>query len=264
MGWPSVTEMTEPYYKLWDIEVYLSDFEKIDLPIGSIDLVITSPPYNMGIEYASTDDALSWEDYCTWSLEWMKKVYALVASTGRMCLDIPLDKTFGGIVPFYADIMHVAMEAGWRYKTTIVWEKKQMASRTAWGSWKSASAPHVLSAAEMIAVLYKDDWKKASSGVSDIAKQEFVDWSVGMWRFPGVKRPEHPAPFPVELPRRCMKMFSYVGDTILDPFMGSGTTMVSAKRESRKAIGVDISSKYCEIAVKRLTVEENHNQGRLI
>ena len=109
-------------------------------------------------------------------------------------------------------------------------------------------------AGELIVVLYKERWKKTSgSGESDMSKEEFMKWTNGLWTFPGEskKRIGHPAPFPVELPRRCVKLFSYVGDTILDPFMGSGTTLVAAVLNNRRGVGIEIDAGYCDLAEAR-------------
>ena len=81
-----------------------------------------------------------------------------------------------------------------------------------------------------------------------------MEWTNGVWNFNGEskKRVGHPAPFPVELPRRCIKLFSFVGDTILDPFLGSGSTLIACVQNKRKGIGIEIDAGYCEIAKKRL------------
>ena len=96
--------------------------------------------------------------------------------------------------------------------------------------------------------------EKTHKGISDITKDEFIEWTNGVWNFQGENRSKvgHPAPFPVELPKRCIKLFSFVGDTILDPFLGSGTTLIACLELNRKGIGVEINPKYCELAVKRL------------
>jgi site-specific DNA-methyltransferase (adenine-specific) len=118
-----------------------------------------------------------------------------------------------------------------------------------------ASAPYVIAPVELIVILYKDRWKKTSgSRQSDMSKEEFMEWTNGLWTFPGEskKRIGHPAPFPIELPRRCIKLFSYVGDTVLDPFMGSGTTLLAAHLNKRKGVGIEVDEGYCKLAKDRL------------
>ena len=106
----------------------------------------------------------------------------------------------------------------------------------------------------MIAIFYKKQWKKERQGISDISRDDFMGWTNGLWVFNGEskKRIGHPAPFPLELPKRCIQLFSYVGDTILDPFSGSGTTMLACALLNRKGIGVDIDLDYCKASLKRL------------
>lgn len=134
-----------------------------------------------------------------------------------------------------------------------------MSRRTAWGSWLSASAPYVIAPVEMIIVFYKKQWKKSNKGQSDITRDEFIKWTNGVWDFNGetTKKAGHPSPFPVELPMRCLKLFSYKDDIILDPFLGSGSTLIACLRAGRAGLGVDIDLKYCEVAKRRLIAEKN-------
>ncbi|MCX6691510.1 MAG: DNA methyltransferase, partial [Methanoregula sp.] len=92
---------------------------------------------------------------------------------------------------------------------------------------------------------------------SDITRQEFIDWTNGLWTFSGEskKKVNHPAPFPVELPLRCMKLFSFVDDIVLDPFLGSGSTLVAACRCNRRGIGTDMDLEYCGVARERIRKE---------
>jgi len=222
---------------------------------NSVDLVITSPPYNVDIQYNSHKDDVSYADYLEFSRKWMARCFVWLKEDGRFCLNIPLDKNKGGQQSVGADLTTIAKEVGFHYHSTIVWNEGNISRRTAWGSWKSASAPYVIAPVELIVVLYKDKWKKTSgSKVSDIERNEFMDWTNGLWSFNGEskKRIGHPAPFPIELPRRCVKLFSYVDDVVLDPFSGSGTTLIAAIANNRKGIGIDVDKKYCELARKRI------------
>ena len=165
-----------------------------------------------------------------------------------------------------ADLTTVAKRVGWKYHASIIWNEQNISRRTAWGSFRSASAPYVIAPVEVIVVLYKDSWKKTSgSGNSDITKEDFMAWTNGVWTFGGEskKRVGHPAPYPVELPKRCMQLFSFVGDTILDPFLGSGTTLIACASTGRKGIGVEVDEGYCKVAEKRLLSEAKLNQYTL-
>lgn len=257
----------ELFFQNGSICIYNSDISKIDsVPENSIDLIVTSPPYNVDIKYNSHNDTMSYDNYLSFTREWLTKCYELAKNDGRFCLNIPLDKNKGGQQSVCADITTVAKQVGFKYHSTIVWNEQNISRRTAWGSWLSATAPYVIAPVEVIVVLYKKDWKKSSgSRKSDIAKKEFIEWTNGVWNFMGEskKRVGHPAPFPVELPRRCIKLFSFVGDIVLDPFLGSGSTLLACLQTDRKGIGIDIDRKYCELAKKRLITEGQINQLKL-
>ncbi|MDD1661145.1 MAG: site-specific DNA-methyltransferase [Methanomicrobiales archaeon] len=222
---------------------------------GSVDLIVTSPPYNVSIAYTAVRDDISYADYLDFTDTWLKKAWSLMKPDGRMCLNIPLDKNLGGQQSVYSDILSLAKACGWRYHATVIWNEQNISRRTAWGSWLSARAPYVIAPVETIAILYRETWKKKEAGTSDIARDEFIAWTNGVWTFSGEKRgrANHPAPFPVELPTRCIKLFTYVGDTVLDPFMGSGTTLLACQNLKRRGIGVEIDRAYCEVAKKRLS-----------
>ncbi|MEG8947033.1 DNA-methyltransferase [Rosettibacter firmus] len=247
------------YFKTGNIEIINDDYLTTDLINDeSIDLVITSPPYNVDIKYNSYTDDIDYKKYLEFTHKWLEKTYQLLKSDGRFCLNIPLDKNKGGQQSVYADIVTIAKEVGFKYHSTIVWNEQNISRRTAWGSWLSASAPYVIAPVEMIVVLYKKKWKKISgSKKSDITKSEFIEWTNGVWNFMGEskKRIGHPAPFPLELPKRCIKLFSYVGDIILDPFLGSGTTLIACNLTNRKGIGIEVDKNYCELAKKRILKE---------
>ena len=228
------------------------------IPDKSVDLIVTSPPYNVDIQYNSHDDRVSYEEYLDFSRRWMTRCHSWLRDDGRFCLNIPLDKNKGGQQSVGADLTTIAKQIGFSYHSTIIWNEGNISRRTAWGSWASASAPYVIAPVELIVVLYKTSWKKMSgSRTSDIAKEEFMAWTNGLWTFNGEKKKKigHPAPFPVELPRRCIKLFSFVGDTVFDPFMGSGTTLIAASRCNRHGIGIEIDPRYCELAVRRIEAE---------
>ena len=221
----------------------------------SIDLIVTSPPYNVDIDYNSNDDALSYEEYLIFSKKWLSRCFKWLKSDGRLCMNIPLDKNKGGQKPVGADLTTIATKIGFQYHSTIIWNEGNISKRTAWGSWLKASAPYVIAPVELIVILYKSEWKKTSGSLeSDTTPDEFKEWTNGLWTFSGEKKSRigHPAPFPLELPRRCIKLFSYVDDLVLDPFMGSGTTLIAANQNNRRSIGIDIDKGYCDLATNRL------------
>jgi len=248
------------------LTILLDDFLKAKIPPNSVDLIVTSPPYNVGIEYSQYSDDISYKDYVDFSRNWFKKAFEVLVDDGRMCLNIPLDKNKGGHRSVCADLTVVAKQVGFQYHSTIIWNEQNISRRTAWGSFQSASAPYIITPVEVIVLLYKKHWKKLRRGVSDITKQEFMDWTSGVWNFSGEsrKRVGHPAPFPIELPKRCIKLFTYVDDTVLDPFLGSGTTLIACHQLKRKGIGVEIDKSYFDLAIKRIKRECHLDQLKLI
>jgi site-specific DNA-methyltransferase (adenine-specific) len=152
----------------------------------SIDLIVTSPPYNVDIQYNSHNDKISYEEYLEFSEKWIARCFEWLKAEGRFCLNIPLDKNKGGQQSVGADLTTIAKKLGFKYHSTIVWNEGNISRRTAWGSWKSASAPFVIAPVELIVILYKESWKKTGgSKVSDITRDEFMDWTNGLWTFQG-------------------------------------------------------------------------------
>ena len=244
------------FFETESIKIIKDDFLTTkEIPLSSIDLIVTSPPYNVDIKYKSHNDRIPYSEYLNFSKDWISKCYKLAKDDGRFCLNIPLDKNKNGQQSVGADITEIAKDVGWQYHSTIIWNEGNISRRTAWGSWMSASAPFVIAPVELIVVLYKKYWKKSGgTKISTITRQEFMNWTNGVWVFNGESKNKigHPAPFPRELPKRCIKLFSYTADVILDPFMGSGTTLIEAYLNERIGIGVDVEEHYCKLALTRL------------
>jgi len=225
----------------------------------TIDLTVTSPPYNVGKAYDgdASSDSVDYDEYLHFTRSWLSNCLYWTRDTGRLCVNVALDKNKNGKRPVAADVTRVALDVGWQYHATIIWNEGNISRRTAWGSWMSASAPHIIAPVEVIIVLYKGTWKRKNQGKSDIERDEFMEWVLGNWAFPGesAKRIGHEAPFPLELPKRCIKLFSFVGDTVFDPFAGSGTTLVAAINNSRKSYGIELERQYCDLTLRRIEDE---------
>ena len=226
-----------------------------NIPDNCIDLVFTSPPYNFGLDYAENQDAHYWEDYFEKLFKVFGECIRVLKYGGRIIVNVqPL---FSDYIPSHQIISNFFMEQKLIWKGEIIWEKNNYNCKyTAWGSWKSPSNPYLKYTWEFIEVFCKGDLKKPGLKDNiDICADEFKKWVVGKWSIAperNMKEYGHPAMFPEELAARVLKLFSYQGDTILDPFNGVGTTTVVAKELKRKYLGIDISNKYCEAAERRL------------
>lgn len=248
-------EQVTPFYRDGGVTIYNADSTRLTfIPDSSIDLVVTSPPYNLDVAYNGYRDDVPYDRYLEWVDLWARELFRVASHGGRACINIPLDSNKGGKRAVYADYVRVFLDAGWQYQTTIVWNEQNISRRTAWGSWMSPTAPFVTAPVEMVPVFFKGEWRRKKEGrTSDIERDEFLAWTLGTWDFPGENpgKVGHPAPFPTELPLRLIKLYSFVEDTVLDPFLGSGTSCAVAKQLRRRAIGVDIDEKYCAIAANR-------------
>lgn len=220
---------------------------------NSVHLAVTSPPYNLGINYDNHDDSLAYENY----LEWMKKVWIetkrVLVSGGRFALNIA-PTSIKNFRPIHHDFSNQLREIGMIMRTEIIWYKQTMGRRTAWGSWKSPSNPHIVPSWEYVLVFCKDSWTlESDKKEADITDDEFMRFSDGFWYIPPEsQRRGHPTPFPEELIYRLIKFYTYKGNIVLDMFGGTGTVAVVAQKTGRHFIHIDISQKYCEIAAQRL------------
>lgn len=242
--------MIKPYYNQDEQTIYNMDcleFMK-SMPDKSVDLVISSPPYNVGIEYNSHNDNKEWEEYEKWMMNISIGMFRVIRDGGRICWNIP---SFSSRQNLYEIFLWIFNKVGFKQYAEIIWDKKQISSRTAWGSFQSASQPNILPSHEYILVFYKGN-KNHGKGENDISRENFIKWTDGIWSFKPETNSSHPAPYPIELPSRCIQMFSYIEEIIFDPFLGSGTTLVACKQLKRKGIGIEISEDYCKIAAERL------------
>ncbi len=225
-------------------------------PNDVIDLIITSPPYNLGFDYKSYSDQKDYNEYIEWLTDVFLICYNKLIPGGRLCLNIGDQKN--GRIPTHAHMINNLTQSGYLLYSTIIWDKQQTRRRTTWGSFNSPSSPSYPSPFEYVLVFAKNSYKLQHKGKSDLTKEEFVQWAYGLWRFSPeskMKKWGHPSVFPEELPKRCIKMNSYLGDLILDPFAGVGTTCIVAEKLSRKWVGIEIEEEYCETAKNRLIAD---------
>jgi len=240
-----------------DSETVLKDF-----PDNSIDIIVTSPPYNFGLEYKEdvNKDSLYWQDYFDKLNKILKECCRVLKPSGRLCINIqPL---FSDYMPTHHIISKQLMDFGLLWKAEILWDKHNYNCKyTAWGSWKSPSMPYFKYTWEFIEVFCKESHKKeGSEDKIDITGDEFKKWVYAKWDIApegNMKKFNHPAMFPEELVIRLLKLFSYQGDIVLDPFNGVGTTTLVAYKLDRKYIGIDISEDYCKTAEERLKQEQS-------
>jgi site-specific DNA-methyltransferase (adenine-specific) len=241
-------------------KIICGDSEEVlhKIPTGSIDIIITSPPYNFGLEYTDDEkhnDAVYWDDYFKKLDKIWKECARVLKPGGRLCLNVqPL---FSDYIPTHHVMSRQLLGHGLMWKGEILWEKNNYNCKyTAWGSWKSPSMPYLKYTWEFVEIFSKETHKKVGdSSKADITGDEFKKWVYAKWSIAPerhMKEFDHPAMFPKELATRLMKLFSYQDDIVLDPFNGAGTTTLCAVETGRRYIGIDISPKYCTISEKRI------------
>ncbi len=230
------------------------------LPDNCIDLVFTSPPYNFGLAYQESDhaangDATDWESYFAKLFAVFDECIRVLKFGGRIVVNVqPL---FSDYIPSHHIISNYFMERRLIWKGEILWEKNNYNCKyTAWGSWKSPSSPYLKYTWEFVEIFCKGNLKKpGKSANADIDAESFKEWVMAKWSIAPERRMrefDHPAMFPEELARRVILLFSFRGDTVLDPFAGVGTTCVAAQRNWRRYLGIDIAPEYCTTAESRL------------
>ncbi|MGB4602980.1 MAG: site-specific DNA-methyltransferase [Bacteroidales bacterium] len=223
-----------------------------ELPDNSVHLMITSPPYNVSKEY---DEDLSLKEYLQLLENVFKETYRVLVNGGRACINVA-NLGRKPYIPLSDYISKMMIDIGFNMRGEIIWNKAASASpSTAWGSWQSASNPILRDIHEYILVFSKGDYKREKGKKENtISKEQFIEWTKSIWTMnaESAKKIGHPAPFPEELPYRLIQLYSFKGDIVLDPFMGSGTTAVAALKTDRKFVGYDISKEYIALAEKRV------------
>ena len=231
-----------------------------ELPDASVHLMITSPPYNASKDY---DRDLSLPEYLTMLKAVWQETYRVLVPGGRVCINVA-NLGRKPYIPLHTYIIDLMMDTGFLMRGEIIWDKGSSASQsTAWGSWQSASNPVLRDVHEYILVFSKSTFKRNREHKDNtIGRDEFLAWTKSVWTFPAVsaKKIGHPAPFPEELPHRLIQLYSFVGDVVLDPFAGSGTTCLVAAMDKRHFIGYDINEEYLKLANDRITAFRNNQE----
>ncbi|MXW48095.1 MAG: site-specific DNA-methyltransferase, partial [Gammaproteobacteria bacterium] len=208
--------------------------------------------YNVGKAY---DDDLSEAEYFQLLNSVWKEVHRVLVPGGRACVNIA-NLGRKPYIPLNAKISDQMTENGFLMRGEIIWDKSASAGTScAWGSWKSASNPVLRDTHEYILVFSKGKYnREAKDKTSTISREEFLDFTKSIWTFPAesAKRVNHPAPFPVELPRRLIQLYTFANEIVLDPFMGSGTTAVASIQSDRSYVGYDTSLEYVQTAQSRV------------
>jgi site-specific DNA-methyltransferase (adenine-specific) len=256
--------------------------EMSKMPENSIDLVVTSPPYNVGIDYDAHDDRMSMDSYWQFTKDWLTQALRVLKSDGRIAINIPYEVNVqerGGRILFMAEFWGVMKEVGFNFYGLVDLDENSphRSKTTAWGSWMSPSSPYIYNPKECVILAYKKDrikkvkgepqWKsemvdmeqedgtiKTKTVYQDEDKKEFMSLVYGQWEYFADTRQQTKATFSMDIPMRAIKILTYRNDIVLDPFAGSGTSLCAAEIADRQWVGIELSEKYCEVARKRVDV----------
>lgn len=234
-------------------KIIFGSSEKMEeLPDNSVHLMITSPPYNASKEY---DQDLTLKEYLGLLKKVFTETYRVLINGGRACINLA-NLGRKPYIPLSDYVSKMMIEIGFNMRGEIIWNKGSSASpSTAWGSWLSAANPILRDVHEYILIFSKGSFSRNRAGrINTITKEQFLEWTLSVWNMKAVSARSigHPAPFPEELPYRLIQFYSFKGDIVLDPFIGSGQTAIAALKSERKYVGYDTSKEYIELANKRI------------
>jgi site-specific DNA-methyltransferase (adenine-specific) len=243
----------------------------------SIHLVVTSPPYWTLKRYNENSNQLGhvsdYESFLAELARVWKEMYRILVPGGRMvCVvgDVCLSRRDYGrhvVVPLHSDISVICRKIGFDNLNPIIWHKISNASYEVNNGSKFLGKPYepnsiIKSDIEFILMQRKSGGYRQPTEhqrkLSMISKEEYGKWFQQFWRVTGASTKKHPAPFPLELAYRLVRMFSFWGDTVVDPFCGTGTTMLAAMKAGRNSVGIEIDPQYCRMTEERLR-EDNSN-----
>jgi len=252
------------------------------MPFDSVDLIVTSPPYGVGIAYDVHDDDMLTEEYLKFTEEWLTKAYEVLKDDGRIALNIPYEvnrQDKGGRVFIVSEVWQIMKRIGFKFYGIVDLEEESphRSRTTAWGSWMSPSAPYIYNPKECVLLAYKKNHIKKVKGqpqwvgeydqvpdpkepgmfrnklvYSDTDKREFIDLVFGQWKYFADTKSLTKATFSMDIPTKAIKILTYKNDVVLDPFAGSGTSLVAAETLDRRWIGIELSPNYCEVANSRV------------
>ena len=252
------------------------------MPFSSVDLIVTSPPYGVGIAYDVHNDDMLIDEYLKFTEEWLTKAYEVLKDDGRIALNIPYEinrQDKGGRVFIVSEIWQIMKKIGYKFYGVVDLEEESphRSRTTAWGSWMSPSAPYIYNPKECVVLAYKKTHIKKIKGqpqwigeaaqvpdpkdpalfknktvYHDEDKREFIDLVFGQWKYFADTRSLTKATFSMDIPTKAIKILSYKNDVILDPFAGSGTSLVAAETLDRRWIGIELSPNYSEVANNRV------------
>lgn len=233
-----------------------------DLPDSSVHLMVTSPPYNVTKEY---DDDLTLDEYRTLLQRVFRETFRVLVDGGRACINVA-NLGRKPYIPLHSYIIQDMLDAGFSMRGEIIWDKGASASpSTAWGSWRSASNPTLRDVHEYILIFCKGSFNRVKGHrENSIDRDQFLEYTKSVWTFPAerAKAVGHPAPFPVELPRRLIELYTFKGDVVLDPFCGAGSSCIAAALAGRNYVGYEIKREYVDLAVRRITDAIEHGNAR--
>ena len=227
---------------------------------NSVALMVTSPPYHVGKEY---DTGSTFREYLELLGAVFKETYRVLEPGGRAVVNVA-NLGRRPYVPLSHEVTRIMHDIGFLMRAEIIWQKGAGASgNCAWGSWKSAKNPVIRDLHEYLLVFSKGRFDRPHKGESTIDRDEFLENTLSIWNIhpESAKRVGHPAPFPVELPRRLIELYTYKDDLVLDPFIGAGATAVAAVRSGRTWVGYEISREYADLTENRASEETGASAG---
>jgi site-specific DNA-methyltransferase (adenine-specific) len=250
------------------------------MPESSVDLIVTSPPYGVGIAYDSFNDDIEFEQYKLFSASWLREAYRVLKDDGRIALNIPYEinrQDKGGRILMVSELWQVMKSIGYKFYGIVDLEEDSphRSKTTAWGSWMSPSAPYIYNPKECVLLAYKkthikkikgepewvgevmdieqeDGTTKKKTVYQDEHKKEFMELVYGQWDYFADTKQMTKATFSMDIPMKAIKILTYRNDIVLDPFTGSGTSVCAAEIGGRRWIGIELSENYSKVAKERV------------